>query len=206
MTSVEFSDSVRRVRSLLTPPRKVPDPILVILSGLPGSGKTTLAARLGKVLDAVVVESDLVRKVIFPKPTYSAEENRFVHAVARALMRYYLRTGHSVIADATNLAEWHRQMLRRLANLARAQAIVVQTSAPEEVIAARLHRRSARKVKNDFSDADWQVYQMLAKSVQPIRGHYIRVDTTRDLDKSIRRIDTAVRKVRRIQGRSSLSN
>lgn len=139
----------------------------------------------------------MIRKVLFPKPTYSAEENRFVHAVARSLMRYYLRLGRSVIADATNLAEWHRQMLRRLAQLNQAHYIVVQTSAPEQVVATRLRRRSARKTKIDFSDADWRVYQTLAASVEPIRGPYIRVDTARDLDSDVKRIERFIRQARR---------
>lgn len=196
MPSDDMALAIRRIRTLLTPPPKVEEPVLVILSGLPGSGKTTFAAKLSPVMPALVVETDYIRKMLYSEPTYSGQENRFVHLVSRSLMRYYLRSGRSVIADATNLAEWHRQMLRRLAESCRVASIVVQTIAPEHVIAARLQNRSSHGRRDDFSDADWRVYQMLSAQVESIRGPHQRVDTTRDLDKSVKRILRAIQLAR----------
>lgn len=194
MLTDEFRDAVRKVRGLLIPPPKVRVPVLIILTGLPGSGKTTLAVKLAASLPAIVVESDFVRKKLFPKPKYSGQEDRFIHAVARALMRYYLRTGHFVIADATNLAEWHRRILGRLAQSTSVPSIVVQTTAPEEVIAARLRYRATHRKKNDFSSADWRIYKSMSTRAEPIRGPNMRVDTTRDLDRSVKRIVSAAKR------------
>jgi predicted kinase len=205
MPSDEFQDAMRKIRAILSLPPKIEEPVLVILSGLPGSGKTTFAVKLGEALPAIVIESDFVRKTLFPKPTYSGQEDRLIHAVARALMRHYLRTGHSVIADATNIAEWQRQILRRLAQLSRVPGIVVQTCAPEEVIAARLHHRSVHKKRSDFSEADWRVYQSMSGRAEPIRGPHLRVDTTQNLDRSVKRIGRAVERARRQLGNSSPS-
>ena len=43
-------------------------PLLVMLVGPPGTGKSRLARRLGAALDAQVVESDRVRKQLFAEP------------------------------------------------------------------------------------------------------------------------------------------
>lgn len=196
MSPKDFQDAVRSVRILLTLPPKVDNPVLIILSGLPGSGKTTFASKVALALPAIVVESDMVRHALFPERKYSNEENRVVHAVAHALMRYYLRLGRNTVADATNLARWHRQMLLRLAQNLNVPAIVVQTRAPEGVIAERLGWRSSHKPENDFSDADWRVYQKLAASAQAVQEPHLRIDTTKDLEAGVKRTLSAVKRAR----------
>ena len=51
--------------------------MLIAMAGLPGSGKTTLAARLAKELNGVVLSKDQVRAALFPPPVldYSTAEN-----------------------------------------------------------------------------------------------------------------------------------
>jgi len=198
MSSRQFRDAVHRVRSQLTPPeRPVQRPALIILSGLPGTGKSTLAQNLSTALPAIVIQSDLVRTILFPQPTFSDAENRRIHAVARALMRHFLKAGHFVIADSTNLIERHRQTLLQLAKSAAVPALIVQTSAPAEVVKRRLSRRFTRRVAYDLSTADWQVYLLLSATVEPIGVPHLRVDTTRDLESAVQRIVRAVRRTSR---------
>ena len=72
--------------------------MLVAMAGLPGSGKTTLAARLAEHLGGVVLSKDVVRAALFPGPTLdytSAQDDVAMAAVYRAA-GYTLRSHPAV--------------------------------------------------------------------------------------------------------------
>ena len=64
-SSFDIGAAVAAAKSTLTiPPPALGQPVLVVLCGLPGTGKTTLARRLADALPAVIIESDRVRQPI----------------------------------------------------------------------------------------------------------------------------------------------
>ncbi len=182
------------LKELTVPEETTAWPVLIVISGLPGSGKSFLARRLVERLPAVIVESDYVRKRFIDKPTYSSAESAWVHAIAHAAIRELLRTGCHVISDATNLVEWHRQQVYRLADEARAGLVVVQAVAPESVVRERLARRSASPSSTHFSDADWQVYEKLKLTVEAIHRPHLVVDTSAEIEEGVDRVLRAVRR------------
>ncbi len=152
-------------------------PVLVMTVGLPGSGKSTFAGRLGPQIQAVVLESDALRRLLNPAPTHSPRENfilfRSIHAAAREL----LDRGISVIVDATSLIESDRRPLYRVAEETGARLVVVETTAPEDLVLARLGRRLAGET-TDSSDAGPEVYARMAERYQPVRRPHWVVDTS----------------------------
>lgn len=54
--------------------------MLIVLAGLPGTGKSALAAMLAPALSAVVIDKDVVRCALFPRDAieYTAEQDDFV--------------------------------------------------------------------------------------------------------------------------------
>ncbi len=169
-------------------------PFLIMLSGLPGTGKSYLARRLSERLRAPVIETDFVRKTLFPQPSYSADESAIVHWVSRLLMRKLLARGVPVILDATNLIERQREMVYHVAEQAGARLVIVQTVAPEEVVRARLERRLTQRDPGDISDATWSVYRRMAERQEPIRRPHLVVNTSEDLEPAI---DKIIREVTR---------
>lgn len=169
-------------------------PFLIMLSGLPGTGKSYLARRLSERLRAPVIETDFVRKTLFPQPSYSADESAIVHWVSRLLMRKLLARGVPVILDATNLIERQREMVYHVAEQAGARLVIVQTVAPEEVVRARLERRLTQRDPGDISDATWSVYRRMAERQEPIRRPHLVVDTSEALEPAI---DKIIREVTR---------
>ena len=194
MLSNNFNLSVEKTfRALTLTDQTTATPVLIVLSGLPGTGKSYLARRLAQRLPGVVVESDFVRKVINDsQPSYSSAESTYVHRVARAVMQRLLESGHDVISDATNLAEWHRELLYPLADKTNARLIIVQTIAPDDIVRERLHRRFEIHDPVDLSDADWKVHESLKSELELIRRAHLVVDTSRDLEPSLRKILRAV--------------
>ncbi len=164
-------------------------PVLIMLSGLPGTGKSHLARRLVDILPFVVIESDRVRKTLFAQAEYTGEESYWVHRTCHALMTKLLRKGVRVIYDATNLHERHRELVYRLADREGVKLIIVKTVVPEEVASKRLGvRREDDADQNDSSDADSDVYRRMARSAEPIGRNYVVVDTSKDLDPAITKL------------------
>ncbi len=72
---------------------------LIILVGIPGSGKSTFA----KCLDGEIVSSDAIRKELFGDESCQADNKR-VFTVFYDRIKKALVEGHDVIADATSIS------------------------------------------------------------------------------------------------------
>jgi predicted kinase len=146
----------------------------VVLVGPPASGKSTLAWRLATRLPAAVVQSDAVRKELFPSPCYTPDEHRQVFAAAHARLVALLRGGQHVVFDATNLEAGPRDVLADIAAGAGARLLVARLAVSHTVARARLARRAVSRAPGDLSDADWAVYQAMVGRLEPIRGpHWV---------------------------------
>lgn len=191
MENAQLAGEVERLaESLGQFPEPVAKPTLVAVSGLPGTGKSYFSAKLAERLPFVILESDTLRKILFPCPTYSAEESTQLFRAVHRLIERLLKKGIPVILDATNLSERHREYLYSIAEHLGVKLILVRVEAPPELVAGRLHQRL--EVPESKSDADWTVYQRMRSSVEEIqRRHYV-VDTSRDitpvLDKIVREV------------------
>ena len=82
---------------------------LLMLVGLPGSGKTTFARSLSSLHPFLVLESDRLRKTLVPKPEYSADEHSRVFRASHRLIDEFLDSGYQVLLDATNLGQRNRR-------------------------------------------------------------------------------------------------
>ncbi len=186
-------DTVERdVEKLSHSLHALPEPqaktVLVVVSGLPGTGKSSFSRRLTRDLPSVVLESDALRKVLFPSPTYTGRESGRLFDAIHTLIESLLGRGMPVILDATNLEENHRESLRRIADRAGAKTVLVQVHAPSNVVEERMAARSSETHREDSSDADWSVYQDMRGKEQRIRGDYISVDTSGDIEPAVRKV------------------
>jgi adenylylsulfate kinase len=80
----------------------------VWLTGLPGSGKSTVAEEMKKLHpEFVVLRMDELRRVVTPEPTYSEQERDLVYRCLVYTARTLAEYGHTVVIDATgNLRRW----------------------------------------------------------------------------------------------------
>ena len=82
--------------------------MLIAMAGLPGTGKSTLAARLAAALGGVVLSKDTVRAALFPPPAldYSREQDDLTLAAIYAAARRILGTSnHPVIIDGRTFSQ-----------------------------------------------------------------------------------------------------
>jgi predicted kinase len=195
MLPEDFAASVEKIyRALPGKEQTTATPVLFVISGLPGTGKSFLARKVAERLPCVIVESDFVRKtLVVGKPTYSGAESAFVHRVAHAVIERLLLAGCRVIYDATNLIQRHREKVFYLADKSRASIVAIHVIAPESVIRERLTRRFESRDPHDISDANWDVYQKLMPELEPMRHQHVVVDTSGDMDAAVTKIIRAAR-------------
>lgn len=175
-------------------PEPVANPVFVIVSGLPGTGKSHFSRKLAEQLPSVILESDTLRKRLYSSPTYSAQESHRLFNACHRLIEELLDSGITAILDATNLVEQHRERLYLISQRLKVKQIIVRVEAPREVVLQRLQGRSRGIDRGDNSDADSGVYQRMRARAERIRRNHFVVDTSRDITPVVDKIVRAARR------------
>jgi uncharacterized protein len=170
----------------LPPPR--PRPALVLVAGLPGAGKSVFSHELSRRTAAVILESDAIRRLLFQRPTYAWFESRRLFNALHATVEKLLDAGVSCIVDATNLTEAYRLPLYEIAEKRSVKLIVVEVTAPEEVVVARLSGRTAESV----SEADVAVYERMRPRWEAIAREHSVIDTSKPTDGALKAVARAM--------------
>jgi predicted kinase len=136
----------------------------------------------------LVLESDALRQVLVRSASYSGPESARLFDACHALIGDLLREGFSILFDATNLIEDHRQRLYAIADDAGAKAVIVHVTAPSKVVHERLKDRSRGLDPEERSGADWEVYRKMLHTVEPISRDHLVVDTSRDISPAVSKV------------------
>jgi adenylylsulfate kinase len=171
--------------------------IVLWITGLPGSGKSTVADEIKKTFpEFVVIRMDEVRKIVTPLPTYSENERETVYRALVYLSQKLSDLGHDVIIDATgNLRRW-RELARRLIP----KYIEVYLNCPIEVCMQREKRRiEKRGAPEDIykkGTAGWPVPGISAPYEEPVNPE-ITIDTDKtSLQEIVARITMEISRIR----------
>ena len=149
--------------------------MIVIICGLPGVGKTTLAKNLALLIDASILSTDKIRKELISNPTYQKEERALIYDVMILLAKYLQQSGRNCILDATFNKKDSRNQVKNKIQVSEDQFFIVECTCPEKIIFSRLKNR-----KEDYSDADVSVYQKMKKIYESVKCKHITVDTSQD--------------------------
>jgi hypothetical protein len=168
--------------------------MLLLVCGLPGTGKSTIARRLSKKYLAPILRTDEIRKEIIERPTYTEEEKRLVYKVTFLVAKYLLESGRNVILDGTFYKRALRHQVYDLARRTRARLEIIECTAPNYVIKRRMERRRRRKY--ELSDADYDVYLKIKSQFEPIEREHLSVDTSRPMVECLKDILKYLEKVR----------
>jgi predicted kinase len=179
-------------------------PCLVLVGGLPGTGKSWLARALANRAGFGVVRSDVVRKELAGLPDqaptppklrgslYTREWNERTYAECLRQAGQLLFEGQRVLVDATFREERQRQTFLEAAVRWGVPAAILVCEAEPETVRRRLEAR-----KGDASDADWSVYAQAAARWEEIaaatRPALHRISTEGDGEKTYARALEALR-------------
>jgi predicted kinase len=148
--------------------------VLVVLSGLPGVGKTTLAPELGRQIGAVHLRIDSIEDVIRTAATRSQTLDDLGYRAAYAIAEDNLRIGLTVIADSVNPLQLTRDAWLKVANRTRVRAVEIEIrcSAPDE------HRRRVERRGADTPESMTPTWaDVVAREYHPWDRDHLVIDT-----------------------------
>ncbi len=151
-------------------------PLLLLMHGVSGSGKTWLSQHLLQQLGAFRLRSDVTRKRLFglqplqdsaaiPGGIYTSEASARTLATLLEQARTLLAAGHVVIVDATFIHRVWRAPFQALAEELGIDWRIVSLEAPAEVLAARINQR--RQSGADASEAGLAVLASQLEHLEP---------------------------------------
>ncbi len=161
--------------------------MLIILGGLPGTGKTTIARELAKATGAVHVRIDSIEQALRDSGNGDGPMNDAGYRVGYAVAEDNLRLGLLVIADSVNPIAASREAWRAVAQRARVRAVDIEVvcSDPEA------HRARVESRVPDIPGhrvPSWQ--EVVDRAYEPWQGDRLAIDT------AVLRVDQSVKLIR----------
>jgi predicted kinase len=99
-------------------PAETVKPHLIIMVGIPSSGKSFFAEHFAETFKAPIVSYDIIRKEFFSNPTFSEEENEMIRKVSNYILSEFLKTKKTVIFEGQTDLRAERFELAKGARLA----------------------------------------------------------------------------------------
>jgi aminoglycoside phosphotransferase family enzyme/predicted kinase len=164
-------------------------PCLVLVGGLPGTGKSTLARELASSAGFRVIRSDQVRKELtemggessqpagYGAGIYASEWTKRTYNELSRRAEAGLFEGERILVDATFRDDTERVRFFELARRSGVPAVFLICQAEKGIVKMRLDAR-----RDDVSDADWEIYRRAASRWNPLgpqshgRSHAIDTD------------------------------
>ncbi|MEU8193454.1 AAA family ATPase [Microbispora amethystogenes] len=190
--------AARRLAELTLGHLQAGEVTLVLVGGLPGTGKSTLAAAVADRLGCTLLTSDRLRKELagispyqpaaapFGEGIYRAESTERTYAELLSRAERLLGLGEPVVVDASWTDAAHRAAAACVARRTSTHLTALRCVAPPEVTAERLARRAG-----GISDADQAIAAAMTATTTPWPDA-TEIDTDAPPERTLERAMTAI--------------
>lgn len=142
-------------------------PVLIMLYGFPGAGKTYLARQLCEDVQAAHVQSDRVRFELFEQPRYDRQENQIVDHLMQYMTEEFLNAGISVVYDINAMRVAQRRELRDMARKKKVETLLVWLQVDADSAFARIGKRDRRKSDDKYTPTiDRATFEQVSSAMQ----------------------------------------
>ncbi len=162
--------------------------MLVIFSGLPGTGKSTLCHALAAYAPSAVLNKDLIRNAVFgaAHTDYSRQQDDLCGSMMLAAAEYLLRQNRSlqVFLDGRTFSRGYQ--LRAAIEMAERLAVpwrILHCACSEEVAKRRLTDARNHLARN----RTFELYQRIQANFEPIAFEHLTINTDLPLQDSLAR-------------------
>jgi len=166
-TAKKYFDLSQYYASLFSLDLKNKKPLLFIVSGLSGTGKSTISLKISVDYNAHYINTDIIRKELdgidkFEKHhdeintgLYSPEKIDYTYEKVMEKAQNLLKRGENIVLDATFQKKSYRDMARKIAEENSAISVLIQCTCPEHIVKKWLEERQRKKT---VSDGRWEIY------------------------------------------------
>ena len=160
--------------------------MLIILSGLPGTGKTTIARELARQIHAVHVRIDSLEQAVRDSGVSVVSLDDAGYRAGYAVAEDNLRLGHTVVADSVNPLPVTRDPWREVADRTGVSALEVEIVCSDE----QEHRRRVEERTPDIAGHRLPTWpEVVSRDYHPWGTKRLVIDT------AIMSVDEAVKKI-----------
>ncbi|MBN9351936.1 MAG: ATP-binding protein [Chitinophagaceae bacterium] len=153
--------------------------MIIVVFGLPGSGKSFFAQRLADRLDAGYVNSDRLRKELFAERIYTDHEKAVVYEKMLDEMKHHARHNLNLVLDGT----FHKKKVRKMFTdelPEKEKIIFIEIRADEDIIRERVSK------PRPYSEADFEVYKLIRDQYEPLEEpHLILKSTNQNIEEML---------------------
>jgi predicted kinase len=148
--------------------------MLIIFGGLPGVGKTAIAAELARLIGALHLRIDSIEQAIRASGVVSQPLNDAGYRVAYAVAEDNLRVGRIVIADSVNPLHLTREAWVSVANRVRVAAIEIEVTCSD----VHEHRRRVETRTSDILGLKLPTWEeVVDREYHPWDREHLVIDT-----------------------------
>lgn len=159
--------------------------MLIMVCGLPGTGKSFISKKIAEMTGAEWLSSDSIRKRILEKRTYSEQEKNSVYEAMAKEAGKLLDQGKDVIVDATFYLARYRNIIDRTAWKHGCKLYIILCTLDDLEVRKRMEKR--KQEKND-SEADFRIYIKIKEGYEPLKEEHLALDTALPLEEMISKI------------------
>ncbi len=146
--------------------------VLVMVMGLPGSGKSFFAKALAKEIGATYLGSDELRKELGMMGNYSLDNKLTIYEEMFKRAKEIHKSGKSVVLDGTFFLQQVRDLVTFLTKSLSWKMNIIRIMADEELITKRLSK------KREDSEADIEVYKKIKSEFEPILEEHLSIQSS----------------------------
>lgn len=173
--------------------------MLIMMAGLPGSGKSTLSRALAQRCGGIILDKDSLRAALFPPEhiEYSRDQDDFCQQLMLATAEYLLSRDPKlrIFLDGRPFSRrYQRQQVAAAAIRLRAPLAIIECVCSDSTALARL-RRDDQTGAHPAANRNANLYAQLKNEFEPFTEPRLAVDTDQPLAECVRQAEAYLQRI-----------